>query len=111
MYQLQVANNDLIKHKPEEIKILEKKPKYYRKKIIANKAKKCTFAFNESSLKTDTNLIKEKATIDKNKIRFDCLMKIIEKLKIELNSDCSALEHIVTVQAGKLKPSVKLIKY
>lgn len=99
-----MANNDLIKHKSEEIKIVEKKLQYCRKKIIANKAKKCTFALNESSLKTVTNLIKEKATIDENKIRFDCLMKIIEKLKIELNSDCSALEHIVTIQAGKLKP-------
>ena len=119
IYQLQVAYNDLIKHKSEEIKILEKKLQLCKKKIMANKVQKCNIA-NEIFIKSDTNLTKEKATIEKTKIRFDCLMIIIEKLKIELNSKSSEIELVMyklfeTVQnqqsVGKLKLQNKLNSY
>lgn len=99
IYQLQVANKYLKKHKSEEIKILGKKLHLYRKKI---KALKFT---NELSFNKRTNFLKEKATIDNNKVRFDCLMKIIEKLKIELHT------LFRTVQTGKLKSLIKLENY
>lgn len=105
----------LKKYKSEEIRVLEKKLQSCRKKNKANKAQKVTIA-NESFLEIDTNLSKEKVEIDKKVIQFDYLMKIIEKLKIELNSYCPAIELVmqiffVLVQRGQLKPSIYLIKH
>lgn len=89
-YQLQVSNKDVIKHKSEEKRVLEKKLRF-RKKIKTNKFRKMSIA-NQLTIRKGMNKIKEETVVQKIEIRFNCLMLIIDKLKIELNSISSEME-------------------
>lgn len=83
--QLQVANKDLIKHKSKKIKTLKTKLQLCRKSIMTQTT------FNNKLLTKDKISMKREVEIGKNKVEFECLMKIIEKLNIELNSKSSEM--------------------